>query len=212
MQFICSIPTGTLRGALKCAAVKDARFYLCGVYLERCDGKLYVVSTTGSHMFVADISHVECAAEGNWSLIIPADLLKAALKGNKARFLNLHGEPERGKPIELRSGDTAFGGKSVDGMFPDFRRVTPAKDAELDTGLTNYDPELLLACHEALAEHNGVAKSKVAGAGFLYRLKGGCSVIVGTTPSAYCVVMARRDGQHDYPGWFTAPYPVKAAA
>lgn len=216
MKFICSIPAGTLRGAMKCAAVKDVRYYLQGVLLERCDGELYVVSTDGSRMFIANIRHTECAEQGNWSLIIPSELVKTSLKAfSKAAFINLHGDLSGAGPahhIELRIGDTAFGGKSVDGRYPDWRRITPAPDAELDKEMTNYDPALLLSCHEALAEHNGVAKGKLGGAGFLYRLKGGCSVVVGTTPTAYCVLMARRDGQHDYAGWFKAPYPLKAAA
>lgn len=216
MQFLCSIPSGTLRGALKIAATKDIRYYLCGVHVESCDGKLYVVSCDGHRLFVADISNSERTDQGNWSLILPAELLKTTLKAiGKAGFLNLHGDLSvsgNGKPIELRLGELAFGGKSVDGVFPDWRRVVPATDAQTDLGQTAYDPGLLLGCHEALAEHNNMAKTKVANAGFLLRLDSGRGVILGTSPSAFCVLMARRDEQRDFCGWFNPAYPMKTAA
>lgn len=215
MQFLCSIPSGTLRGALKVAAAKDIRYYLCGVYVESCDGKLYVVGCDGHRLFVADISDSERTNQGNWSLILPADIVKSALKGHKGAFVNLHADLsvlDIGKPIELAVGAASIGGKSVDNMYPDWRRVTPATDTKTDPDQTAYDPELLLGCHEALAEHNGLAKTKVAQAGFLLRLEGGRGVILGTSPTAFCVLMARRDKQSDFCGWFNAAYPLQAAA
>ena len=138
MQYTLTVSLATLRAARTHSADKDVRYYLCGVYLDTKAGK--VVATDGHRMLVANARGVKLDAA---PVIIPNDLLDAALK-------QFGGEYARGKTLGAvdvavtigANAPSASGARSVtiatptgqvqgltiDGQFPDWRRVVPKGD------------------------------------------------------------------------------------
>lgn len=116
---ILTIPTAILKAALVCVSTEQARYYLCGVYV---DPKGFLVSTCGHRMFVGkiDLDPGQAPFDG-W--VIPADAIKRALTGYKADTIEI-----------TQTRVDVVSCKPVDGSFPDWRRVMP--DADGLSGVT----------------------------------------------------------------------------
>jgi DNA polymerase III sliding clamp (beta) subunit (PCNA family) len=111
-ETIITIPTDLLRAALICASTEKVRYYLNGVYVDPLG---YVVSTDGHRLFCGKIDVSDLPEFNGW--IIPSDALKRALTGYKNETIDI--SPNR-------CGDMSC--LSVDGTFPDWRRVIPTGD------------------------------------------------------------------------------------
>ena len=129
-----------LDAVLYAAAVKDVRFYLCGVHIERADDALIYVCTDGHRMAVLRRS---MAVDGWPSVIIPQptaaamiSLCNAAAAG-EVELINEHAS------IGLRVGSVTLRSSLLDGKFPEWRRVLP-RDAAIGT----IDPQPLLEAIE----------------------------------------------------------------
>lgn len=129
-----------LDAVLYAAAVKDVRFYLCGVHIERADDALIYVCTDGHRMAVLRRS---MAVDGWPSVIIPQptaaamiSLCNAAAAG-EVELTNEHAS------IGLRVGSVTLRSSLLDGKFPEWRRVLP-RDAAIGT----IDPQPLLEAIE----------------------------------------------------------------
>lgn len=109
---IITIPTDVLRAALICASTEQSRYYLNGVYV---DPQGYLVSTDGHRLFCGKIDVSDVPAFTGW--IIPSDVIKRALAGNKYPALTI---------TPNQCGDISCA--PVDGTFPDWRRVIPTGD------------------------------------------------------------------------------------
>lgn len=129
-----------LDAVLYAAAVKDVRFYLCGVHIERANDALIYVCTDGHRMAVLRRS----MAVYEWpSIIIPQptaaamiSLCNAAAAG-EVELINEHAS------IGLRVGSVTLRSSLLDGKFPEWRRVVP-RDAAIGT----IDPRPLLEAVE----------------------------------------------------------------
>ena len=140
------------RNALKAAsrfqAVKDTRFYLCGILLESSPLESRMVATDG-HILVVTKCHAKDDNEGIFSGIIPSDVVKTILAwkgpGKNANHIPV---TISGEGPEYRAewcGNVALF-KLVDGKFPDYARVIPDKT----TGETAfYDADLLVRVKRA---------------------------------------------------------------
>lgn len=106
------IPTAMLKSALICASTEQARYYLCGVYV---DPKGFIVSTDGHRAFVGKIDLTDVPAFDGW--IIPSDAVKRALTGYKADTITI--APDRVGAILCQP---------IDGFYPDWRRILPNAD------------------------------------------------------------------------------------
>lgn len=130
---VIEIPTVFLKAALAIAPKADIRTYLNGVLVEVMATETRVVSCNGAALSVFR-TPVETPAEAQRKFIIPRDVVEKALKGWK--LPNCLVEPaDTGKwTINV---DTLFA--PIDGQFPDYRRVVPAKV----TGLADqFDPAI----------------------------------------------------------------------
>ena len=163
MQYTLTVSLATLRAARTHSAVKDVRYYLCGVYLDTKAGK--VVATDGHRMLVAHARGVRSAGA---PVIIPNDLLDAALKqfgGEYARGKSLGAVPVTvtidGAQLTIATPTGQVTGRRVDGEFPDWRRVVPkGEPGVLDQAPAVYQwPYITDAC-DALTIARNVAKSK----------------------------------------------------
>ena len=163
MQYTLTVSLATLRAARTHSAVKDVRYYLCGVYLDTKAGK--VVATDGHRMLIATARGVKVDAP---PVIIPNDLLDAALKqfgGEYARGKSLGAVPVTvtidGAQLTIATPTGQVTGRPIEGQFPEWRRVVPqGEPGVLDQAPAVYQwPYITDAC-EALSIARNVTKSK----------------------------------------------------
>jgi DNA polymerase-3 subunit beta len=112
------IDTNLIKAAMLCASTEKTRYYLNGVYF---DPRGFIVATDGHRLFCAKIE----AWDGD-SFLIPNDMLKRAMTGNKALI------------VEVTA--TSIDGVAyvpIDGTFPDWTRVIPQ---ELSGETAQFNP------------------------------------------------------------------------
>jgi hypothetical protein len=163
MQYTLTVSLATLRAARTHSAVKDVRYYLCGVYLDTKAGK--VVATDGHRMLVAHARGVKVDAA---PVIIPNELLDAALKqfgGEYARGKSLGAVPVTvtvdGAQLTIQTPTGQVSGKALDGQFPEWRRVVPqGEPAVLEHAPAVYQWPFITDACEAITLARNVVKSK----------------------------------------------------
>lgn len=122
------IPMQLLDAATYCAAVRDVRFYLCGIAIN----KGHIVSTDGHRAFACQIEGLNEEIE----FIIPTDAIKHFLKKlpSKLRKANckviFDPRAQKGEIIfEKRDGQHIEYARelfvAIDGKFPDWKRIFP---------------------------------------------------------------------------------------
>jgi len=199
MQYTLTVSLATLRAARTHSAVKDIRYYLCGVYLDTKAGK--VVATDGHRMLVATARGVKVDAP---PVIIPNDLLDAALK-------QFGGEYARGKALgavdvavtvdgvqlTITTPTGQVSGKALDGQFPDWRRVVPKADdvATFAPAVLNW--EYVMDACEALTIAANIGKAKAGQHATRVQQRGEFPAIVcSSNPNVMALVMPLRNDLH----------------
>ncbi|WP_420023726.1 DNA polymerase III subunit beta [Cereibacter azotoformans] len=128
-----------------CISTEETRYYLNGVFLEACDGLLRTVSTDGHRMSVYDTGETWTAPNAilpRAAVPIIASRLRRGGNGTvRVRHFAWEGRIKRkpgkdGIPVEdeirIRVGFEFHGdgwrirSKTIDGTFPNYRRVIPA--------------------------------------------------------------------------------------
>lgn len=127
------------RGLLLVAPKNDPRYYLNGVLISATDGRM--VATDGRALLALNIR-----AEGEGAAIIDHALLDMVAKGGKADD-ELHIAVDGVDCTIKRSNGQMASGRVIDGTFPDYWRVIPAK-ASGEVG--HYNPDLLAKAAKAL--------------------------------------------------------------
>lgn len=154
-----------LRAVSRFMAKEDIRYYLNGVKVEVHRAVAYLVATDGHRLAVA---RVEGSPADPWEpceAIIPGDALAVVLKSGSAAIkklaviLTLDGDS-----FEFNACGAITAGKLIDGKFPDWRKVIPAK---VSGERAHFNTEYLMECHKARADlgskfspaigHNGEA-------------------------------------------------------
>ena len=142
-----TIRTSTLKAALHCAAVRDARYYLNGALFEFKHGDaphINIVSTDGRRLsaFREPLEYIAEAQTADYGFIIPLDVLKQAARA-KTHSVVLESTPDG----RYMLNNVVFA--PIDGKFPDYRRVIPTTF----TGETaQYQPEYLVDAKNALRD------------------------------------------------------------
>jgi DNA polymerase-3 subunit beta len=153
------VPAGELLRLLAtvayCVSTEETRYYLNGIYLHVSDGDLASVATDGHRLMVARAS-LPAGAERWTGEIIPRDavknlraLLRAVPADASVRFRagNLR--------VAIDAPSWGMATKTIDGTFPEYRRVIPARD-EACPRLTIEAPAAVLTAIrqvQAVAEH-----------------------------------------------------------
>lgn len=110
----------------------DTRYYLCGVYLHRVGEQLIAAATDG-HRLVTAAMDAPDASEGVPQVIIPTKtvglLRKLLVKGAEVSIAATE------NALDIRCGSFRLVSKTVDGSFPDYKRVIPA-DGSAKTTVT----------------------------------------------------------------------------
>lgn len=149
-----NIEMKNLRAVALAMAVKDIRYYLCGVLVEYNGAETRLVATDGHRLHAVIVENSGIVTEPV-SFIMPSDFVKACLKVKAPRHdkapvivLNYFA----GK-IEARLPDgMSFSGMALDGRFPDYTRVCPIAS---ETGIeaAHYKPEYILDAYRALKDY-----------------------------------------------------------
>jgi DNA polymerase III subunit beta len=112
-------------------AQQDVRYYLNGTLLETEGKKLRAVATDGHRLALAETELTE-AVKGGQQVILPR---KGVLE--LQRILVGEGDLELtigSNHIRAQIGDIRFTSKLIDGKFPEYGRVVPAKPSRIMTG------------------------------------------------------------------------------
>lgn len=115
------IPTHYLAALMLFAGQKDIRYYLNGIYVETVPEGAILTATNG-HMigaFLVEQDDLDVA-----SAIVPNEMIAALLaikpKGDATLTILADGA------LSLRYEDTTFGGRAINGKYPEWRRVMPS--------------------------------------------------------------------------------------
>lgn len=155
------------------AADKDIRFYLNGINLEIGATESLLVATNGYSLgcFRIESEQPEVTTPlGN--IIIPNDLLKPIKAKGMVEITigpletkkDAKGEEvpvSSARPVTLTYAGVSMSGKTLDGTFPDFRRVIPSK---VSGKAAQFDPAYVGQLAKVAAALYG--KSKHVGIGF----------------------------------------------
>jgi len=139
------INANALRAAAHCAASKDIRHYLNGVYVNfKTEERATVAGTDGHFLFVCLADTQDTGELLGTALIIPIDAIKKLDKKAQTVELSKIGENA------YRLGDIVF--TPVDGTFPDIGRVIPDESiiASREIKPAIYNPDLLVRARKAL--------------------------------------------------------------
>jgi hypothetical protein len=151
-----SIQASAIRAATICAAKKDIRYYLQGVYINVAHRDYATVCGTDGHVLFAGRAAIENMAGDllPFSMIVPLDIVKKIDK--RAAAVILESLPDG---TYLLDG-TRFA--PLDGRFPDYKRVIPRMD-QIQTAPAapgHFDYALIVRGNDALNAYYG-GKTKV---------------------------------------------------
>jgi DNA polymerase-3 subunit beta len=143
-----------LKASLVCAAKKDIRAHLIGVFVEVCAEHILLVSANGHMMSVIRSKFVALHEDGTVdtravgkSFIIPREAIESFLKicgkHSTARIdfdIRPEGETERIHFIISDSQGHKVEGKEIDGRFPAWRKCIPSIPRDSEKGPSvSYD-------------------------------------------------------------------------
>ena len=198
-----SLSTALLAGALEASAKSDVRYYLNGVLVDFVNKhEVVIVGTDGHILFAAKQETDEHTNEG-LQLIIPREVVEAALKA-KSASIELTDDTREGSAMYFL-GNSLF--TPVEGRFPEYTRVIPSK---LNGEAGFFDAALLARAHLAVAKAHGTKKLQDS---FLYQ-NGltGTAIVQGAKTYVICVVMPYRHKDAELVHWEQPIQAVKQAA
>jgi DNA polymerase-3 subunit beta len=177
------INRAALKAVSRFAAKQDVRYYLQGVLVESSPTETRLIATCGHTLAVHRSEHTG-ENVGQWSGIVPLATVAALLK-MKATHKSLRDAPiyltvqESG---EIRADwiDQSVNFRTIDGKFPEYQRVIPAK---LDGAPSWYRPEYLQRIEDA---------AKDIGESFTFGFNGNSASLAYIGQSMLAVIMPMR--------------------
>jgi DNA polymerase-3 subunit beta len=187
-----TITHDTIKALLLVAPKSDTRYYLNGVCVDVRNGAATLVATDGHRLLAVPVTadDVESAIDGQY--IIPRDVLDAVKPVKVPRSDNL---PLTIEIVDTRitiTGATTATSPTVDGRFPDWRRVTPATASGIPAQF-NSD---YLGAFGKVAELLG-AKTKTGVTAVIHYNGTGAALVTFPTSQALGVIMPCRVGATD---------------
>ena len=215
-RFDFNLPISTLQAALLCAAKKDTRYYINGIYLD-CSAGL-VVSTDGHRLFAGKAELPQNAPP----IIIPRETVEAAIKSlTKRQREGFHAaitiqekdgaNSINGRPavsISIYTGAATFTADEIDGRYPEYQRIIPLN---CSGEVAVYNPDYLADARDALAIYCNDSR----GEWFNMAYNGQSAGVVHRGPecAALVVVMPMRsDAAADFPNLLHVERDIRQAA
>jgi len=135
-----TISHDTIKALLLVAPKTDIRYYLNGVCVDVRQGTVTLVATDGHRLLAVQVAadDIQSAMEGQY--IIPRETLEAVKPVKVPRSDNL---PLTIEIVDARitiTGATTATSPTIDGRFPDWRRVTPTS---ANNEPAQYQPEYI---------------------------------------------------------------------
>jgi len=199
-----TLPVAALRAVLLATPTKDVRYYLVGVLVEPAADRVALVGTDGHRLHC--VVHPAPGTAAGEPFIIPRDMVAAIVKGAKKGadvtiVATPRGEFCRSWELELRRDDgLAVRGHSVDGTFPDWRRIVPRESGD-DASPAQFNYEFLADAQRAAGE---LAGQKVARVNVAHRGPHNTALVTcEDLPQFFAVVMPIRTDKAQ-PGGFDA--------
>jgi len=133
-----TVPVDMLKAALLSVSKEQTRNYLCGVFVQRREGVLRIVSTDGHRMFVGAIN-LEDGRQYDFDAILPTADVKKALTGCKDQFVQMSAQMSGEKPesvnwvIKLNGLEIT----PMDATFPTFDKIVPTETSGV---AADFDP------------------------------------------------------------------------
>jgi DNA polymerase-3 subunit beta len=121
------------------AASDDSRPVLAGVLIRFEEDRLTMASADGFRLAVREAVLLSAVAE-RLDIIVPARALRelARIIGDRSEPIELTVTPNRGQLV-VRTDDTEFYSRLIDGTFPDFRQIVPREFAtRLELGRDDF--------------------------------------------------------------------------
>jgi DNA polymerase-3 subunit beta len=160
-SYACAIDLRALH-AVACATSSDeTRYYLIGVLLEYTATHVRMTATDGHMLITLRQPYVDGMPRPDADalpapVIVPADLIKR-LKLARIEALNLATLAVNGLQLTFDCHGATHGGMAIDGSFPDYRRILPAK---VSGEIATYDVLLLARFAQARSLLQGNVKRK----------------------------------------------------
>jgi len=187
-----TISHDTIKALLLIAPKSDTRYYLNGVCVDVRAGAATLVATDGHRLLAVPVAadNVESATDGQY--IIPRDTLDAVKPVKISRGDTL---PLAIEIVDARitiTGATTATSPTVDGRFPDWRRVTPTS---ANNEPAQYQPEYI-ASFGKVGELFGGKNVKCV----IHYNGMGAALVTFPTSEALGVIMPLRVDSDKYPG------------
>jgi len=181
----------TVKALLLVAPKSDIRYYLNGVCVDVRNGTVTLVSTDGHRLLAVPVAadNVESATDGQY--IIPRDVLDAV----KPVKYGKSAAPITVEIVDARitiTGATTATSPTVDGPFPDWRRVTPTS---ANNEPAQYQPEYI-ASFGKVGELFGAKNVKCV----IHHNGLGAALVTFPTSEALGVIMPLRVDNDKHPG------------
>lgn len=142
-----------LRAVANAASTDTKKYYLRGVHVEPLDGRVHMVATDG-YILLAARAETECKAAP--SFIVPTELIKRLkLKNTKPQIGVI---AQSGDSVTIDFDGAGYTSKTIDGCFPDWRRVFPRY---VDGKASHYDVGIYAQLVSA-AKALGVSSKQIA--------------------------------------------------
>ncbi len=149
MQF--SMLRKELKALSRFSAIKDSRYYMCGVHVVQDQRGTYIEATNG-HMLGRLL--LALSAKPSADVIIGNDavakLSASGKKGNEWLHFTVNGSS-----VEVISENDKLTFQAIDGEFPDVDRIVAAVLKDKDIAPAAFNPEYLMAFQDAANDIKG---------------------------------------------------------
>jgi len=203
MKF--SVMRKELKALNRFSSTKDLRYYLCGIHVVQNNRGTYLESTNGhmlGRLLIDDAPREKC------SVIIGNDALKTligtARNANEILHFTIDGVKIH---VITPTGEQTF--QALDGAFPDCDRVLPLVLKDDDIAPACYNPEYVLAFHQAAHDIKESKKGATPTVSILQRGNNSGLVNIGVDNFIGVIMPMRDGGGVSIPQWCFKP-TVKA--
>ncbi|MFY1875584.1 hypothetical protein ACOTF3_04305 [Achromobacter xylosoxidans] len=215
---LIQIDHAALKAASRIMARNDIRYYLNGVYVEATPTETIIAATDG-HRLLALHAYAENEVQEAATLIIPGEVVKRIVDGSlkTVRQVSLTQASDDKWTVPLHQWGVDLTFRSVEGIFPDWRKVIPAKASGQHA---NINPEYLAAFQAAAYDLCGKPGRRArVPTGIEVRPNGTGGALV-FAPSSHTIgfigvvmpLMTETNPRSEPPAWALTPEPKLVAS
>lgn len=188
-------------------ALKDLRYYLCGVLIESNGPETRLVATDGHRLHaIQHKTQDNCPVSELVSFIVPVDMVKACIKAkssNRHQLAEITFHVEGAKITAELPDRTTISAFAVEGKFPDYCRVLSLPFESFTNEAASYNAEYLLDADQALRDYLEISKKHNHGLGICQRGSG--SGVLASGGFVAIIMPLRVEPTKGYPVGLSSP-------